>query len=453
MKYTTVCAAIAVAAAGILGCSSDAPDAALSVTMSAMSAMSDEADLKVGADIDTKKNNADEDDDEPPPVDAARELLIKHISVVEDPVRTKWPVGQPAGPQAAWTFGRLMEKMAGGQDASQFCLEWLEQWETDQVVNGYTVLARPAIKELVIDPWLAASGGQTLDLRIAPFRLLAIVNRLDLRYKEANGKIWAGEGRFVFGLVDPEGAPLPFTIIFEYGVKAENAVAVKKWAKAWHELGKTPFGPAYNAKLQLLTDKFANPICTGRPNNSCINQIRTNEVALDPVKVWELREFRLSAQTGKLVPSPMIQTPDLSLNGTDALATFINANADLAKQRKHVIDPSMLAAAAPGSLTTFWDAPGILDNEARHGLALSTCNGCHTVETGSKFLHVKNRAAGAESNLSAYMTGTTVTDPVSGVTRTFNELAGRVQDMQTVLISEPDDIFESPIDDDDDDDD
>jgi hypothetical protein len=57
-------------------------------------------------------------------------------------------------------------------------------------------------------------------------------------------------------------------------------------------------------------------------------------------------------------------------------------------------------------------------------------------------LHVKNRAAGVESGLSAFLTGTSVIDPVSGVTREFNELASRAADMQHVLTVDADDLFE-----------
>jgi hypothetical protein len=57
-------------------------------------------------------------------------------------------------------------------------------------------------------------------------------------------------------------------------------------------------------------------------------------------------------------------------------------------------------------------------------------------------LHVKNRAAGVESGLSAFLTGTSVMDPFSGVTREFNELASRVADMQFVLTVDADDLFE-----------
>src|SRR5262245_14967663 len=47
------------------------------------------------------------------PIDPARELLVTDLSVVEDPLRTTWPAGARSGSQAVWTFGYLMEQMAG----------------------------------------------------------------------------------------------------------------------------------------------------------------------------------------------------------------------------------------------------------------------------------------------------------------------------------------------------
>ena len=50
----------------------------------------------------------------------------------------------------------------------------------------------PNIQSLVVQPWLAASQAEglptnTLDLAIAPFRLLAIANRVDLRGNSTYG--------------------------------------------------------------------------------------------------------------------------------------------------------------------------------------------------------------------------------------------------------------------------
>ena len=60
-----------------------------------------------------------------------RELLIRDLSVVEDCQRTTWgpcPIGTKVN--AAWTFGRLMEGLAGTTDPatlSNFVLRWLSK--------------------------------------------------------------------------------------------------------------------------------------------------------------------------------------------------------------------------------------------------------------------------------------------------------------------------------------
>jgi hypothetical protein len=75
----------------------------------------------------------------------------------------------------------------------------------------------------------------------------------------------------------------------------------------------------------------------------------------------------------------------------------------------------------------FWDAPGIVDLEARHRFSLATCDACHTQETSTGFLHIAPRAAGSASVLSDFLTGAhmPITDPVSHVNRTFHELLDR----------------------------
>ena len=35
-----------------------------------------------------------------------------------------------------------------------------------------------------------------------------------------------------------------------------------------------------------------------------------------------------------------------------------------------------------------WSAEGIIENEARHTLALNTCNGCHRSETNTNFIQI-----------------------------------------------------------------
>ncbi len=384
-------------------------------------------------------------------IDAARELMIVDLSVVEDPIRTRWPRPAPspnpllataarpapgggvvvANPsQAKWTFGRLMADMAGANDPADFVLRWLRQWEVDQTINGFVAPARPQIGAQIIDPWLAASGGARLDLSKAPFRLLAIVNRLDLRRNPSYSAGNAGEGRFVFGATDPAGNALPFTVIFEYELPARTLGDVKAWAQAWHELGSIPFGPAYNAKLEANTDRYAGRgVAPLRPNGSSINQVRTNEIAL--ASPWELREFRLESRGGQLVQVTAKQEVDASLFGTTALADFVNANEVTILAGRHTVPPAMLAAAAPARFVL--QAPGIRNPEARHKVAVATCSGCHFRETGTGFTHVGPRSPGQTAPLSGFLTGIAAPDPLTGAPHAFNDLAARAADLRHVL--------------------
>src|SRR4051812_47683455 len=127
----------------------------------------------------------------PAAVDGERSLVVRSPSVVNDPTRTIDPC-KPPGVGATlpkWSFGYLMTGLANepvsGINARAFTRRWMKRFEVDQTVNDFTVVKRPTMTTRVIDPWLARSqarglpAGQ-LDLAIAPFRLLAIVNRIDL---------------------------------------------------------------------------------------------------------------------------------------------------------------------------------------------------------------------------------------------------------------------------------
>jgi hypothetical protein len=366
-------------------------------------------------------------------VTADRELLVRSLGVVEDPVRTTWTGATTSASDGAWTFGRLMHAMAGANDSSVFVREWLRSWEVSSSINGFTVPARTAIEPLVISPWLQKSGGTRLDLTKAPFRLLAIVNRMDLR-NLASGS--AGEGRFIFGVLDGSGNATQFTVILEYNLPASTQGDVDKWAADWHALGAlTPGSAAYNQALQNLTDRFAGPgVAPARINGSAISQVRTNELAIG--SPWQLREFRLGP-TGQLVPSTTAQTPADSFNGTATLANFINQNQSALLAGTHSVPLSFQSAPFRGPASnvgvSFFNAPGITSNEARFAFSVNTCNGCHKSETDTQFLHVSPRAPGTEAAVSGFLTGKSVSDPVSGVVRTFNDLQNRATDLRNLL--------------------
>ena len=362
-------------------------------------------------------------------VDRSKELMITSLSVVEDPTRTA--LG------GAWHFETLMRAMAGGGDPSALVRNWLKTWATGQTVNGLTVPARPLMMTKVLGPWEARSGGASRPLNFAhaPFRLLAIVNRMDLRQPG----VQAGEGRFVFGVVDPNGNPMEFTVILEYALPGTTPEATQRWARDWHALGQLSLGSAeFKTKLQGLTDRFAKAgVMTGRPHGNALNQIRTNEVELG--ELWELREFVLTA-TG-LQPATVKLTPDNGFNNSNVLNSFINANQAAILAEQHTVPESFsgqrfLGASSKVPENFFWRAPSV-GSEARHKFSLNTCNGCHAGETGTEFTHISNRAAGQPAQLSLYLRGGMVPDPVTLSPRPFDDLGRRAQDLETLVCGTP----------------
>ncbi|UQA56870.1 choice-of-anchor X domain-containing protein [Polyangium aurulentum] len=386
-------------------------------------------------------------------VDEPRSLMITDLSVVENPARTFNPCNGTGTPMGKWTFGHLMTQMANepvtGVKPSEFVLQWLQQWSATQTVNGFPVPQRNAV-DGVIARWPKRPDG-SLDLAKAPFRLLAIVNRVDLRENLVYGAGSAGEGRFVFSLLG-EGCQEnpPFTVIFEYGVRRTSCPGVKSWGNEWVKLSSLPLGsPAYLSALERITDQFARAnAAPNKPNGSALNQVRTNEVAFG--KPWELREFRIAASGPRahmLLQAPVAQTPDEeTINGGSVLARFIDANAERIRESKHVVPREFPAgrrfqggaAATPDNL--FWSAPGVNDYELRKNFSLGTCNGCHAGETRTAFLHVVPTPFGKPAGLSAFLTGGpggegfVVADPGgTGERTTFSDLDRRRQDLADLV--------------------
>jgi hypothetical protein len=161
---------------------------------------------------------------------------------------------------------------------------------------------------------------------------------------------------------------------------------------------------------------------------------------------------------GRLRQSTVAQTPDDAFNGdpdvggssAPALAQWINDNqaaliggtatvppflpADPTRAFLGMASPNM---ADPGlHRSEYWAAPGIVSNEARHMMSQNSCNGCHGRETHQGLSFVQTG--------SAFLTGETVTDPVDGTSRTFNDLLRRAQRLEEIasascrLFVEPD---------------
>jgi len=422
-----------------------------------------------------------------------KSLVITNLNVVENPGRTFNPCTGAGTRMGRWTFGYLMTQMANqpvtGINPSTFVRKWLDKWMSNQTVNGWTVAQRQKIKTLVIDPWVAASGGPTrpLDLSIAPFKLLAIVNRVDLRNNSAYGGGNAGEGRFVFGVIDRTGGgstdpytstgsrncrETQFTVIFEYGID-KRGCEIRNWGRQWHNLRNFVLGSAaYNNALQAITDQFtAAGVAPRKPNGSALNQLRTNEVELllgvSTNPIWELREFKIGGEPpvnpGQLEEVTVKLTPDLTRNRTPLLTDFVNLNTPSILTQSHNVPATFMGQlflggsslaprnpTLPVDVNTHWNNPAngpfIINRQARHLFSLNTCNACHTGETNTVFTHIKPVPFGTEAGLSGFMNGITpvtlvqpfkVKDPADGApTRKFNEFRRRRIDLD-ILVHSP----------------
>lgn len=403
----------------------------------------------------------------PSAVDPSRELFITDLSVVQDPTRTFDVCNNVGNPNGAWTFKTLMTNMANqpvtGLDPALFVENWVRTWQVNHTINSFGVPARPNIGPQVLNNWPRLANGR-LDLDRSPFRLLAIVNRVDLRGNPVYGGTGgnAGEGRLVFGVVNRSVnrgcSTTQFTVIFEYGVPISGCSAVQSYAQRWVNLGNLPFGATFNTELQRITDIFTRAnAAPGRPNGSALNQLRTNEIAL--AAPWELREFVLPRGNGPLTIVSTKETPHRATYQNSAnLANFMNSGTasvpltwlGLPFLTGSSLNPDVIDPVA-------WNAPGA-NNADRHRVSLNSCDGCHGSEArangnpyapafplppDTRFVHVTPRLPGQQSQLSRFLLGqgTLVApstfpknDPINGVPqRQFGDLLHRQQDLANLM--------------------
>lgn len=373
----------------------------------------------------------------PVTIEPEKSLVIRDLSVVEDPVRTVWTGSTTTASNGAWSFGRLMANMAGNVNSSDFVRRWLAQWETSRTVNGFRVPARRNITSLLINPWPKLADGR-LDLTKAPFRLLAITFRGDLRDLSAS---IAGEGRFIFGALDQDGEQLPFTVIFEYRLPATSEEAILATAESFAELSSLDFGPDFNTGLEVLTNQFAGKgVLPRQINGSAIRQVRTNEIAL--AVPWELREFNLAPNGSRLRTVNVKRTMDDTLNDTQTLADWIDANWEAILTSRSSIEVPLtfngasFRAGASDNRLEVWDAPvtNPQADETMFRMAINTCNGCHGTETNTNFVFIEPRDPGVAAELAGFFTGIDVPDPRIGTpVRTFAELDVRKLDLEALL--------------------
>lgn len=380
-------------------------------------------------------------------------LMITSTKVVNDRTRTYDACDTSAAgtgiPGGKWTFGYIMRKLAGSQDVSAFTLNWLNTWASDTTLNGFSVPKRPNISS-VINSWPRLPNSTALDVDRAPFRLTAIVNRVDLSSfsSTSNYSGSSGEGRLIFNWYNPQSCSTlqQFNVIFEFKLPAKFSTTVstnsKQWASYWNTLSANEFSdfpPDYRTKLQEITDAFISAANLG--------QVRSNEIALGAGAPWELREFKLtSPNNGQLKLFSTALTPNDTKNNTQELVNFLNTNSAGIIAGTVSASPAWqggrsIANNDPSGAWGKTVASQINDLEARHVFALNTCNGCHTTESGTCFTHVMPRKATAEAAISPFLRGSDINvfdfhnpaDPVTTDALQFNELDCRALDSYDMI--------------------
>ena len=128
-------------------------------------------------------------------------------------------------------------------------------------------------------------------------------------------------------------------------------------------------------------------------------------------------------------------TPDTGfIAGSALVAAFINEHEDAILRGEYLVPlrfegQPFLGGSSFNELEV-WNAPGIQNPEARHAFALNACNGCHSAETLTGFLHIGPRDVGASAPLSRFLLGMAIPDPVTGEVRVLNDLQRRKEDLE-----------------------
>ena len=422
-------------------------------------------------------------------VNPANALAINSTSVVANPAFTFDPcntdnTNNHLNPNAPFSFKTIIsnlnnESTPGRPTDQQFVHNWLRNWMVPSNVNGFTIPTRANIQQYF--PGWDGINASTLDMNRLPFRLLSIVNRIDLANIAAYGNSnpnKPGEIRFVFGLLNINDATNSCTIaggvdqmtaIFEFKDATNSCSSLKTLATDWINLdinvqnNTTPLGsPAYMAALKAITDTVT------APNVNKLNQLRTNDFAFDGKGLlalpWQLREFVLGNPSPDLIPTTIKQTPDFMqfrgffAPGANTLADYVASTANTLLCDAHAVPTTFggvnfLGAHTDYQPNTSWPVAfttqtlplnfpscyqqsyiagtdvgltqqTLMQIELRHKLSLNACDDCHAAETNTFFTHISP----VTRNLSGFMTGITVTDPTpSPIERQFNDIARRNQ--------------------------
>jgi hypothetical protein len=314
----------------------------------------------------------------------AKEIdAFKEVVIVDDAVTNHDTAKNATG--GALGFRHVMARLtAESDDASAATLAWLDQWAPASLRCGW-LRARP---ENACDATCEMCSERHLDLSQAPFRLIAVANRIDLSEPPEQG---VGEGRIVFAATEGPGdalrsSPLPVTVAFEFRLTGDRG----EWASGWHALGAhRDFDADYLRSLTEITERFVRA--------EDLAQIRINDAAAASRAV--MHEFHLDSK--RFVRAGLRRTPSHSSDGSEELRAFVNTNKDHILTGRYELPVSMLTDRI--ELGETWSLPGV-DEPLRHAFAGNTCDGCHGKEhpTTDGGFHISPHAQG-EAKLSRFL--------------------------------------------------
>jgi len=377
------------------------------------------------------------------------------------------------------------EAEKNGIAPSTYISSLMNAWRGTVSINGQTV--PPLLGPTVAGWWSMFAGGNTnYPLHKAPFFLIAMTSRLDLRMHRPAGEPLGGEVHFVFATLGAQQnnptcptvmySPVT-TIIFEYSPAKADDNQVRDYARRWLDLSNLS-GSAYLTALQNLTEEVIN--------NGKLLRIRTNEgpeTGKDAGPVfgstgWDLAEFEPNPTTKLLQRTTIKQSPtmDLAGNNSQQLSDWIWSQRDALYANAFDYEVGRIGTRSvtmlpignysvpdkfPGTQTWFrgslnrvasagveyWSGPNPTGlpagsegdwSDARFRFSVGSCRGCHGSDTGTAFNHIRANQPGTEPHLSDFLLGSVnVTDPVTGAGRQFDEMFRRENDLRNLVNGSP----------------
>jgi hypothetical protein len=313
--------------------------------------------------------------------------LISSANIAEDVLLVRDPLftdSSKATNDGFFSFGQTVRRLIPN-NTEKATEDWFRTWHHPQLINGFLIPARAP--QILLDVWPRQWMNVNLDLNQSPFRLLAIVTRLDLRSKAEPG----GEVRLIYGAYDIfSGRPLDLTIIFEYGLQnpsdnaANDEIAASRWAG---RLNKISHLPRLEDKIEAWENIFSQI-------NGQLRRVRTNDFLFD--FVWEFRQFRV--QDGAFVLELLNDTPDLVFNA-ERKSELVNVLGSGKPIPKELLTGSSLLV----SDHFFWLENENLPPGVKQEFAMKTCNGCHGAESRTIFTHIATRELGQRAHISNFL--------------------------------------------------